>query len=149
MTGVQTCAFRSEEGYLQATKAILETADKIKAGILSIPELKILGEPLWIFAIASDSLNIYEVLDQMTKKGWNLNGLHKPACFHLALTLRQTQPGVAERFIQDLKDSVAYVKTNPGSKDGMAPVYGMASSLPFRGIVSDILKKYLDVVYKV
>ncbi len=138
-----------EEGYLQATKAILETADKIKAGILSIPELKILGEPLWIFAIASDSLNIYEVLDQMTKKGWNLNGLHKPACFHLALTLRQTQPGVAERFIQDLKDSVAYVKTNPGSKDGMAPVYGMASSLPFRGIVSDILKKYLDVVYKV
>ena len=138
-----------EEGYLQATKAILETADKIKTGIQSIPELKILGEPLWIFAIASDSVNIYEVLDQMAKKGWNLNGLHKPACFHIALTLRHTQPGVADRFIQDLKDSVAFVKDTPGSKDGMAPIYGMASSLPFRGMVSDILKKYLDVIYKV
>jgi len=138
-----------EEGYLQATRAILEAAEKIKAGIQSIPELRILGEPLWIFAIASDSLNIYEVLDEMSKRKWNLNGLHKPACFHIALTLRHTQAGVAERFIQDLKDSVAYVKAYPGSKDGMAPIYGMASSLPFRGMVSDILKKYLDVIYKV
>jgi sphinganine-1-phosphate aldolase len=138
-----------EEGYLKATKAILETAEKIKNGVKSIPELKILGEPVWIFAFASDSLNIYEVLDQMGKKHWNLNGLHKPACFHIALTLRHTQPGVAERFIADLKDSVAYVKANPGTKDGLAPVYGLAASLPFRGIISDILKKFLDVVYKV
>lgn len=138
-----------EEGYMLATKAILEIADKIKDGIKSIPELKILGEPLWIFALSSDTLNIYEVLDQMGKRNWNLNGLHKPACFHIALTLRHTQPGVADRFIQDLKDSVAYVKNNPGSKEGMAPVYGMAATLPFRGMVSDILKKYLDVIYKV
>ncbi|MES2620666.1 MAG: hypothetical protein V4615_07430 [Bacteroidota bacterium] len=138
-----------EEGYLKATKAIIETADKIKEGAKSIPELKILGEPVWILAFASDTLNIYEVLDQMGKKHWNLNGLHKPPCFHIALTLRQTQPGVAEKFIADLKESVAYVKANPGSKDGLAPVYGLASSLPFRGIVSDILKTTLDVVYKV
>ena len=138
-----------EEGYLKATKSILETADKIRQGIATIPELKMLGEPVWIFALASESLNIYEVLDQMAQKHWNLNGLHKPACFHIALTLRHTQPGVAERFLQDLKDSVAYVKANPGNKEGLAPVYGLAASLPFRGIISDILKKYLDVVYKV
>jgi hypothetical protein len=94
-------------------------------------------------------LNIYEVLDQMTKKHWNLNGLHKPACVHIALTLRHTMPGVAERFLSDLQESVEYVKQHPGEKDGFAPVYGMASSMPFRGLVSDFLKKYLDVVYKV
>ena len=138
-----------EEGYLRATKAIFDTADKVKAGINTIPELQIMGNPFWIVAVKSDTLNIYEVLEQMTKRHWNLNGLHKPACFHIGLTLRHTQPGVAERFIQDLKDSVAYVKANPGNKDGLAPVYGLAASLPFRGIVSDILKKYLDVVYKV
>ena len=138
-----------EEGYLKATKAIFETADKIRAGIQTIPEIKILGSSFWIFALSSDSLNIYEVLEQMTQRHWSLNGLHKPACFHIALTLRHTQPGVAERFIQDVKDSVAYVKANPGNKDGLAPVYGLAASLPFRGIISDILKKYLDVVYKV
>ena len=53
-----------EEGYLRATKSILETADKIKAGIKEIPEIKILGNPVWILAFASDTINIYEVLDQ-------------------------------------------------------------------------------------
>ncbi len=138
-----------EEGYLKATDAILKTAEKIRAGIQQIPEIKMMGQPLWIIALGSDSLNIYQVLDQMTNRHWNLNGLHKPACFHLALTLRHTQPGVAERFLSDLKESVAYVKAHPGEKEGMAPVYGMAASLPFRGMVSDILKRYLDVVYKV
>jgi|ERR1043165_9070635 glutamate/tyrosine decarboxylase-like PLP-dependent enzyme len=137
-----------EEGYLKATKAILETADKIKEGLNSIPELKLMGNPLWVLSFGSDTLNPYEVMDQMSKRNWNLNGLQKPACFHIAITLRHTQPGVAERFISDLKESVAYVKANPGSKDGLAPVYGLAGSLPFRGIVSDILKKYLDVIYK-
>ncbi len=138
-----------EEGYLKSVKAIFETADKIKHGLKEIPEIKLLGHPHWILALASDKLNIYEVLDQMTKRHWNLNGLQKPACFHIALTLRHTQPGVAERFLQDLKDSVAVVKASPGNKEGMAPIYGMAGSLPFRGMVTDILKKYLDAVYKV
>ncbi len=138
-----------EEGYLKATKAIFETADKIKEGVKGIPEVQILGNPFWILAFGSNTLNIYEVLDQMSKRNWNLNGLHRPPCFHIALTLRHTQPGVAERFIQDLKDSVAAVKANPGVRDGMAPVYGMAASLPFRGIISDVLKGYLDVIYKV
>jgi glutamate/tyrosine decarboxylase-like PLP-dependent enzyme len=138
-----------ENGYLKATQAIVSTAEKMKAGMAGIPELKILGNPLWIISFGSDVVNIYEVLDQMSKRKWNLNGLHKPACVHLAVTLRHTQPGVAERFIQDLKDSVEHVKANPGEKGGMAPVYGMGGSLPFRGMVSDILKKTLDVLYKV
>lgn len=137
------------DGYLKATKSIIETANTLKAGIQQIPELKLMGDPLWILAVGSDTLNIYEVLDQMTQRNWNLNGLHKPACFHIALTLRHTTPGVAQRFLNDLKESVAYVKAHPGNKEGMAPIYGMASSLPFRGMVSDILKRYLDVVYKV
>jgi glutamate/tyrosine decarboxylase-like PLP-dependent enzyme len=138
-----------EDGYTKASRAIVETSNVIKKGISEIPELKVLGDPLFVIAFGSDTLNIYEVLDQMTNRHWNLNGLHKPSCVHIAVTLRHTQHGVAERFLSDLKESVDYVKKNPGNKDGSAPVYGMAASLPFRGMVSDILKKYLDVVYKV
>lgn len=138
-----------EKGYLNAVKSIYEAANKIVQGVKEIPELKVLGEPHFIIALGSDTVNIYEVLDYMTKKKWNLNGLHKPACFHIAITLRHTQPNVAERFVSDLKEAVEYVKANPGSKDGFAPVYGMAANLPFRGMVADFLKKYLDVVYKV
>ena len=56
-----------------------------------------------MIAFASDQVDIYKVLDAMSHKGWSLNGLHRPACVHLCVTLRHSQPGVAERFLQDLK----------------------------------------------
>ncbi len=136
------------DGYIAATQNILETADMIKQGIQKIPELRILGDPLFVIAFASDALDIYKVLDAMTHRGWSLNGLHKPACVHLCVTLRQAQPGVADRFLQDLEAAVAHVKANPGEKGTMAPVYGMAATMPMRGVVSDMLKRYLDLIYK-
>ncbi len=137
------------EGYLAATKKILETAEAIKRGIREIPELRVLGDSLFVIAFASDTLDIYKVLDAMTHKGWSLNGLHKPSCVHLCVTLRHTQPGVAERFLRDLKAAMAFVKANPEEKGGMAPVYGMAATMPMRGVVSDMLKRYLDLIFKV
>ena len=31
----------------------------------------------------------------------------------------------------------------------MAPIYGMAATLPLRGVVGEMLKRYLDLLYKV
>lgn len=138
-----------QEGYLDATRAILETAAKIKHGIREIPELKILGDPLWVIAFASNTLDIYKIMDAMTKRGWSLNGLHKPAAVHIALTQRHAVPGVAERFVNDLCGAVEYVKAHPEDRGEMAPVYGLAANLPLRGVVSDLLKRYMDVLYKV
>lgn len=138
-----------EQGYIEAADAILKTAQYIKQEVKKIPEIELMGDPLWVLAFRSSKLNIYEVLDQMGQKGWNLNGLQKPACFHIALTLTHTRGDVKERFVADLKNAVAYVIANPGNKEGMAPVYGLAANLPFRGMISDILKSYLDAVYKV
>ena len=138
-----------EDGYLKATKQILETAARIRSGITAIPELKVLGDPLWVIAFGSDSLDIYRVMEKMTERGWNLNGLHRPACVHLCVTLRHTQPGVAARFLKDLRAAVGFVKANPATKGGMAPVYGMAATLPMRGVVGDMLKRYLDLLYRV
>jgi sphinganine-1-phosphate aldolase len=137
-----------EQGYTQAARNILETAAIIREGIESIPELHLLGDPLWVIAFASDSLDIYRVMDFMTSKNWSLNGLHHPAAVHICVTLRHTQPGVAERFVEDLKSAVEFVKANPDAKGGMAPVYGMAASMPFKGVVGDLLKLYLDLLYK-
>ncbi|MGE5463116.1 MAG: aminotransferase class V-fold PLP-dependent enzyme [Syntrophothermus sp.] len=135
-------------GYMQATKKILETAQIIKDGIRRIPELRVLGDPLFVVAFASDTLDIYKVLDSMSRKKWSLNGLHKPSCVHLCVTLRHTQPGVAERFLTDLQEAVDHVRAHPEEKGSMAPVYGMAATLPLRGLVSDMLKKYLDLIYR-
>ena len=137
-----------EEGYLENARRILEAATRIKKGIAEIPELEVIGDPLFVIAFRSDELDIYQVMDAMTERGWNLNGLYKPACVHLCTTLRHAQPGVAERFIDDLRESVSWVRENPSAQGRMAPLYGMANTIPDRGVISDNLKSYMDGWYR-
>jgi sphinganine-1-phosphate aldolase len=137
-----------EQGYLDATQKILNTAEAIKNGIKAIPELDLIGDSLFVIAFESKSVDIYKVMDYMTKRHWSLNGLHKPAAVHICVTLRHCQPGTVERFINDLQAAVLYVKENPDKNEGMAPVYGMAGTIPLRGLVADILKEYLDMLFK-
>ncbi|MBL8920181.1 MAG: aspartate aminotransferase family protein [Myxococcaceae bacterium] len=135
------------EGYVTHTRAVLESAREIRKGIEAMPELRVIGDPLWVIAFRSDVVDVYRVLDEMAKRGWSLNGLQHPAAVHLCVTLRHTQPGVAQRFLADLRASVDAVRDSPPAKDGMAPVYGLASSLPFKGMVSDLLCAYVDALY--
>lgn len=136
-----------EDGYLDATRRILETAARIREGIQAIPGLRVLGDPLWVVAFDAPDLDIYRVLDAMTHRRWSLNGLHRPAAVHLCVTLRHTQPGVADRFLADLAASVEQVRQEPPGKGGMAPVYGLAGSMPVRGLVTDLLERYIDMLY--
>jgi sphinganine-1-phosphate aldolase len=138
-----------EAGYLQAASRIMETAIWIKKEMEKIPDLQVMGDPTFVIAFASDSLNIYQVLEYMTQKGWGLNGLHLPPSVHLCVTLRHTQEGVKERLLEDLKAAVEYVKENPQASEGIGPVYGMASSPDFRGMVTDVLDWYLDKQFEV
>jgi len=137
-----------EDGYLEATGRVLETGAAIRDGIAAIPQLRVLGDPLWVVAFASDTVDVYRVLEHMARRGWSLNGLHRPAAVHLCVTLRHTRPGVAERFLADLRTSVAEALSQPTDDQGLAPVYGLAATLPFRGVVRDLLKRYLDLLYR-
>ena len=137
-----------EDGYLEATGRVLETGAAIRDGIAAIPQLRVLGDPLWVVAFASDTVDVYRVLEHMARRGWSLNGLHRPAAVHLCVTLRHTRPGVAERFLADLRASVAEALSQPTDDQGLAPVYGLAATLPFRGVVRDLLKRYIDLLYR-
>jgi len=138
-------------GYRNAAKAILETATQIKSGLREMPELEILGDPLWVIAFQSTrkDLDIYRVMGIMSEKGWSLNGLHKPSCVHFCVTLPHTRAGVAERFLADLREAVEEVKTSQSGQEGIAPVYGMAATVPVRGMVGEMLRRYMDILYKV
>jgi glutamate/tyrosine decarboxylase-like PLP-dependent enzyme len=138
-----------EDGYLEATRRILSSAAQIKEGLRSIDQVRILGDPLWVIAFDCPDLDVYQVLDRMSAGGWNLNGLHMPPAVHLCVTLRHAEPGVAERFVEDLRRAVEHVKAHPEEKGTMAPVYGMAAGLPLRGVISDLLKTYVDRLYEV
>jgi glutamate/tyrosine decarboxylase-like PLP-dependent enzyme len=140
-----------EEGYLAATKRILETASVIRHRVAGIEGLELHGESLFLIAFGSSdpALNIYGVLDQMGHRGWSLNGLQLPPSVHFCTTLHHTEAGVAERFVTDLSASVEQVRANPDATGMMAPVYGMATSVDGRGTVEEILRTYVDVLFKV
>jgi glutamate/tyrosine decarboxylase-like PLP-dependent enzyme len=138
-----------EQGYLDATQRILQSADAIKAGIRQIPELRLLGDPLFVIAFASDVLDIYAVSDYMGKKGWSLNGLQNPPALHIALTVRHSGEDFAQRLVADLREAVAYVNANPGMTGSMTPVYGMTSNVYTKGAVAEFLKGLLDLVFEV
>jgi sphinganine-1-phosphate aldolase len=137
-----------EDGYLDATRRVLATAAAIRKGIAETPGLRVLGDPLWVIAFTSDEVNIYDVLDQMTKRGWSLNGLQSPPAVHLCVTLRHAAEKVVARLLGDLRASVDLAREQPGG-GLMAPVYGMAAVPETSGDVDDILRTYCDVLYRV
>jgi sphinganine-1-phosphate aldolase len=87
-------------------------------------------------------------MDAMTARGWSLNGLHHPPAVHICTTLRHTGPGVAERFVSDLRDSLAEARSQPPSEHGMAPIYGMAATLPDRRTVETMIRGFVDLWYR-
>jgi sphinganine-1-phosphate aldolase len=137
-----------EDGYTEAARQILETGARIRDGIAAIPGLSVPGDPLWVTAFAADGLDIYQVMENMGHRGWSLNGLQRPAAVHIAVTLRHTLPGVAGRFLADLAAAVEEARANPGVSTGMAPVYGMAGSLP-ADVMHQLLAGYLDLLFEV
>ncbi|KAJ6393185.1 hypothetical protein OIU77_022624 [Salix suchowensis] len=135
------------EGYLENTKTIMEVSQRIQKGsalIKEIPELFIIGRPdMTIVAIGSNDLDIFEVNDIMTSKGWHLNALQRPNSIHICVTLQHAQ--VFEDYLRDLRESVRTVKENPGPiSGGLAPIYGAAGKIPDRGIVGELLVNYMD-----
>jgi glutamate/tyrosine decarboxylase-like PLP-dependent enzyme len=136
-------------GYQDAARRILETAARMKHAIRSIPELRLVRDPLFVLAFTSDAVDVYRVLDAMAARGWRLDGLQKPPAVRVAVTLRHCEPGVAESFAADLQASVAEVKAKPAEKGGTAPMRGLAATLPFRGVVADLLRAYVDRLYRV
>jgi sphinganine-1-phosphate aldolase len=137
-------------GYTEAARRILGAATVIREGIAGIDGLRVLGDPLFCIAFATedDELAIYRVLDAMSARGWSLNGLHHPPAIHICTTLRHAEPGVAQRFVDDLAASVAEVRAAPAGEGGMAPVYGTAATLPDRGAVATMLKSFIDLWFK-
>lgn len=138
-----------EDGYTQSCREIVGAAKYIERGIKKdIPQLRILGRPLVsVVSFASaGTVNIYEVGDKMSSKGWHLNGLATdPPAIHIACT-KLTVP-VVDEFLKDLKISVKEAKTR-GPQGTMAQLYGLGSSSAVGpSLVKEIAARFLDTLY--
>jgi sphinganine-1-phosphate aldolase len=84
-----------------------------------IEGISVMGEPdACVVAVESNEFNIYRVSDAMAAKGWSLNPLQFPSSIHICVTYLHTLEGVAQRFIDDIKEIVADIRTKPMEKLG-------------------------------
>lgn len=103
------------DGYLQITNVVMKTVELLRAGIAQIGEVKILGEPdMSVLALASDTLDIYQVGDELTARGWHLDRQQFPPSLHLTVNYAHAQS--AELFLNDLQDAVAAAKKRTARK---------------------------------
>ena len=137
-----------EDGFSKRVGTIMEATSEIAEAVENIEGLYLLGVPQsMIVCFDSKVFNIYRVGDKMTKLGWSLNSLQRPACIHLCVTLRTVDH--KSKFIADLTSCVSEVvdEGNDGELTGNAAIYGMSGSMP-PGPINELLKCYTDVILK-
>jgi hypothetical protein len=90
----------------------MRTVTRFKNGIAEIDGVELLGDPsMSILALGSGDLDIYEVGDELTLRGWYLDRQQFPPSLHLTVT--PAHAAVADQFLKDLRASVAATK-KPG-----------------------------------
>ena len=141
---------QGEAGYLKVAGGIFETATKLREGIEGIPELKILGDPYFLVAFTSNEVGIYHVNDALAEKGWRLNGLQLPDALHFCITRPNTSAGLIEKFLDDLRQSVAEAKAlPPDAVPKSGALYGLSGSgAEGVAMVEDLLAGALDAFYE-
>jgi glutamate/tyrosine decarboxylase-like PLP-dependent enzyme len=112
------------EGYLRYAKAIFDTSYAMQDAVRSHPQLRMLGEPTFLFSFTADDFDVYHVADFMRPRGWRFNGQQYPNALHMAVTRPQTQPGVVEQFASDLAEAVAYANEHKDETPKATPIYG-------------------------
>jgi sphinganine-1-phosphate aldolase len=152
-----------EAGYIDACHKIVGAAKRFEEAIKTDPvlstELKMVGKPLVsVVAYTSPNLDIYDIADGMSAKGWHLNALQDPPAMHVAFTLPLAD--ALEHLKSDLKEVVSKVREEEderirsgkggkgGAKGDASALYGVAGSLPNKSVVEDLARGFLDTLYK-
>jgi glutamate/tyrosine decarboxylase-like PLP-dependent enzyme len=112
------------DGYRESARSIFDTARLMQAAVRSHPELRILGQPTFLFSFTSDVFDVYHVNDFMRLRGWRFNGQQYPNALHMAVTRPQTQPGVVDAFQADLADAVRYAQEHCAERPRSGAIYG-------------------------
>jgi len=101
--------YLGREGYLSIADTVMQTVTKLRQGIDAMPGIRVLGDPVMsILALGSDDVDVYEVGDELTVRGWYLDRQQFPPSLHMTVTHAHAQ--VADQFLQDLQEALVAVR---------------------------------------
>ncbi len=142
-----------KEKFLQYADDIYDTAQAIRAGVEAIPELEVIGNPIFLVAFQAaqtrDPIDVYLVNDALKEAGWRLNSLQLPPALHFCVTRPNTRPGVAEDFIEALQYAVQYAVKHRGAAAQSGAMYGFGGTPEGNATVNQIMAGVLDIMQDV
>jgi len=122
-------------------QTIMQTVQRFEAEVQKIPGIKFAAKPdMSVVCLVGDGLDIYQVGDGMTKRGWHLDRQQNPAGLHLTITYAHAS--IVEEFFKDLKASVDEANNFgaklSGMKTGLAK--GLIKAMP-KSMVGKIVER--------
>ena len=113
--------FLGEEGYKKIVQEVQDATRRLIDGINTIEELQVLGEPVMsMFSFKSDAINVYQLADEMNKRGWYI----QPQ-FSTPLTPRNLHISVShgtihnvDALLEDLRECVDVLKSKTSIDSG-------------------------------
>jgi len=134
------------DGYLALAKRAVDAADALRAGIVAVPGLKLLGRPDATIVSYTSDVDVYALADRLEARGWSVDRQHRPSSIHLTVTANHAP--IVDSYLADLRACVAEVRANPSlAKSGQAPMYGMAAKMPIRRLVASQVRKVIADMY--
>ena len=113
-----------EAGYLAIADTVMQTVTRLREGIKAIDGVEVLGDPaMSVLAIGSQRLNIYEIGDELTLRGWHMDRQQNPPSLHLTVTHAHAR--VADQFVHDLERAVAQARRLSAAKLSNAVKVGL------------------------
>lgn len=138
-----------EDGYTEATKAIIDTTRYVEGEFRKLKGIFLFGTPATsVIAIGSKVFDIFLLSGALSGLGWNLNNLQFPSGVHICITYMHTKEGVAQKLVEDVREQLEIIMRDPKKPvEGKMAVYGMAQSISDRSLVGDLTKEYLESMY--
>lgn len=138
------------EGYLDNASRVMGVVRKLQDGINAIEGLEVIGKPaMSVFAYRSKDekvLNVYAIADFMEERGWYIDRQQRPACLHLMVNPEHEK--VADAYLADLREAVAWVKAHPdAAMKGKAATYGLIAGLPARDMVAGKVLERMEQMF--
>ena len=118
-----TLNYLGEEGYKKIVQEVQGATKKLIAGVNAIPDLHVLGEPVMcMFSFKSETINVYQLADEMSKRGWYIQGQFSTPLTPRNLHLSVSQGTIhnVDKLLEDLRECVEIVKQSPSiDSDGI------------------------------
>ncbi len=138
--------YLGREGYMKITREVMEASRRMMEGINNIDGLYVLGAPMMsIFSFASENVNVFQLADLMSRRGWyvqpQFSNENAPHNLHLTL-MRLNVPRVDE-FLRDLAECVEELQASENQIDINAVHEQVQAMLESFG--DDVVPQLLDM----